>query len=186
MIFLTEERGATRPVPSSRSNSSSKVVLLRNQDLSFGGAIAGMTPGTITINPNGMVSCTGGIMRNLHAGIAAAHPAQLMFTLYNADHCVNVDHALSDDDEAFRHEIDDTRINDDRLDFIRHGLNVQVSLPSLSTLQLTSNPSVEMTADHFIVLRTEGTYTIGATLHAGAMQPPGMYSGSIVITMVCE
>jgi hypothetical protein len=186
VIFITEERGASRPVPSSRINSSSKVNLLRSQDISFGGAITGLTPGTIIVNPNGLVSYTGGIMRNFRTGVPPAHPAQLIFTLYNAAHCHDVDHAASDDDEAVRHEIDDARTDDDRLDFIRHGTNVQVSLPNLSTLQLASNPSEQMTADHFTLLRREGTFTIGATLHAGAMQAPGMYTGSFVVTVICE
>lgn len=186
LMLFAVERGVTRPVPLSRVNSSSKVILLRNQDLSFGGVITGLTPGTIIINPNGAVNYTGGLMRNVHTGVAPAHPAQLVFTLYNPDHCRDVDHCMSDDDEALRHENDDTRTDDDRLDFNRHGSTVSISLPSLSTLRLASNPSVQMTVDQFTVLRTNGTFTVGATLRVGAMQPMGMYSGSFDVTVVFE
>jgi hypothetical protein len=125
-------------------------------------------------------------MRNFHAGIAPAHPAQLIFTLYNSAHCHDVDHCATDDDEAVRHEIDDARTDDDRLDFIRHGLNVSISLPRLSTLQLASNPSVQMAVDQFTLLRTNGIFTIGATLRVGALQALGMYSGSFDVTVVFE
>jgi len=185
-IFLCTERGAARSVPSLPSNNSQKVVLLRKQDLSFGGVIAGLSTGTIVVKPNGQVDYAGGIMRNYHSGVPVPHPAELSFTLYNPVHCHKIDKAQNDDDESTRTENDDAQTDDDRTDFTRHGLNIHIFLPSSSTLKLGSDPSEGMKADHFVLDRTKGAFTIGATLHVGALQKPGVYSGTFEITVILE
>lgn len=185
LLLFAAIRAETRPV-AMRSISGSTIRLSKQCDLSFGGIVGGLSAGTIIVHPNGSVNYSGGVMRNMRAIIPEAHPASLTFTLWNSVHCREVDHCITDDDESSRIESDDLRANDDHLDFLRHGTNVSLLLPSSAMLQLSSNPSIEMAADNFALLRTNGTVVIGATLHVGARQPAGTYSGTYVITLVCE
>jgi hypothetical protein len=165
---------------------TSTVRLARVQDLSFGGALNDLAPGTVVVDPNGATHYTGGAQRNMRAGYALPHPAILTFTLFNAVHRTEVDHAMTDDDEQLRKEADDIRTDDERLQFNRHGYLVTVVLPARSSLQLVTDPSVEMSVDGFTMQRTDGTCSIGATLHLGAMQIPGNYIGTFTVTIVCE
>lgn len=183
VIFTCTERASARSVPSSRSSSTVKLVRL--QDLSFGGAISGLSPGTIVVDPSGLVVQSGGLVRKSQIGVSNAHPAQLSFTLFNPARIGTIDHVTTNEDEALRHESDDVLSNDVKTEFSRDGTNVSISLPQSSILESPGSSS-PLVADHFTLLRTNGAISIGATLHVGPMQPVGVYSGSFDVTVICE
>jgi hypothetical protein len=43
-----------------------------------------------------------------------------------------------------------------------------------------------MTADTYTFIRTEGNFYIGATLHVGANQVAGVYTGTFTVTQACD
>jgi hypothetical protein len=155
-------------------------------DLDFGRAFSGITTGTVIMDPNTAISrkSTGGvILDNRNIG----HPAHIQLTIYNTDHCEGDDHCTSDDNECERSEDDDNKSDDESTTFNRHGVINNISLPSSTTLSLSLNShTYTMTADTYKFIRTNGDFYIGATLHVGANQIAGVYTGTFSVTQTCN
>jgi hypothetical protein len=155
-------------------------------DLDFGRAFSGISAGTVVMDPNTSISrkATGGvILDNRNIG----HPAYLQLTITNPDHCENDDHCTNDNNECDRSEDDDNKTNDQSTTFNRHGVVNTISLPSSTTLSLTvGSHTYTMTADTYKFIRTNGNFYIGATLHVGANQVAGVYTGSFTVTQTCN
>lgn len=153
--------------------------------LSFGGIFTSPLSGTVTVNPDGTANYTGGVYA--HTGVVGGNPnaALIELTLENPEHCTQDDHCQNDNDECDRNEDDDHAVNDYHQTFTRHGMDCSLTISSPTKLTRTGGNET-MTADNYIISRTKGDISIGATLHVGANQASGSYCGVFYVMLSYE
>lgn len=178
------DTGGASVMGSESANGGTSCTLTKLANLNFGAIFVSPALGTVCVSPKGVASYTGGVYA--HTGVAGytVSAALVQLTLYNRTHCKH-DHQTSDDNEDSRDEDDDGRKDDNRTSFNRHGGAVALSVSSSSTLRRTGGTET-MTANTFTLCRNNGSVAIGATLHVGANQKSGTYSGTFNVTTICQ
>ncbi len=172
-------------------SSSHDCELSNLSNLNFGGIYCSNTSGAVSVSPAGAATYSGGVIGHTGVQNYTVAAAEVQLNLTNSDHCTNDDHCQNDNNEYCRSEDDDTRTNDTRTNFQRHGCSVTISISSNSTMtrtggDCTGNGPYTMAVDSYTFTRTEGYIYIGGKMHVNANQCSGNYSGSFTLTTVCQ
>ena len=153
--------GAAAITVSSQAAIIARHALVKTADLRFGTNIAGNTQGTITIGPDGAVSRTGGAVRA--GGITG--PAQ--FYAYSR-----------------RNNTASLSLGANFINITRAGGGAQMRVDNFTIS--SDPPTILTTSNTTFTLNTPNgifPFNIGGTLHIGAHQMPGTYSGTFSVTI---
>jgi hypothetical protein len=137
------------------------LTLVKTEDLRFGGIIAGTTAGTVKIGPDGTVTSTGGATP---VGTARGPARFYGYGTFN--------------------EIISLRISSNTIN-IKHTPGNQQMQVSNFTISSTPPTTLSTNPTNFRIGAADGLFgfDVGATLHVGANQAQGVYTGNFTLTV---